>query len=117
MTRLIDSLFGAREAKPLEWDHGWATPHVKATRYANPHMGFNIGFTLPKHPYDCDRAEMMDWLRSQGVNIFQCGGHPGAEIFAIVDGVGSRDLANEWLPTFLPRFDAWIVKHLGKRAA
>ncbi len=33
-------------------------------------------------------------------------------ILAIVDDVGSREQANEWLPKFLPRFDAWIISHL-----
>lgn len=95
-----------------EWEHGYETPLVRATRYNNPHFGYNIGFVLPKHPHDCDRADMMDWLITNGVGVMQCGGYPGAEIHAVVKGVTDKQSANEWLPNFLPEFHEWIRTNL-----
>lgn len=114
ITSLFKRLRSAVQSQviPTEWKHGWETRYVKATRYTNPYMGFNIGFTLPEHPNDCDRKEMFDWLSSQGVHSYQSGGYPGAEILAMVDGVRTVDQANEWLPEFLPRFHTWIATNL-----
>jgi hypothetical protein len=112
MTNLLATARMIFNTKATEWAHGWETARVRATRYQNPHLGFNVGFSFPKNPHDCDRADMMDWLRENGVHVYSCGGYPGAEVMALVDGVKSKEAANEWLPTFLPRLDAWVKDNL-----
>ncbi len=113
---MLDFLMRVFVGGPIaaEWKHGFETPYVRATRYSNPDIGFNIGFKLPKHPFDCDRRSMFDWLRSQGVKVYQGGGYPGAEILAKVDGVHDIKTANEWLPVFLPEFHEWIRMNLDR---
>jgi hypothetical protein len=95
-----------------EWEHGYKTDYVVATRYSNPMMGYNIGFELPKNPYDADRAEMFEWLEKNGVHIFEGGGGPGAILYAKVEGVTDKESANRFLVEFLPKFNKWARKNL-----
>lgn len=103
---------GAPAQKPTEWAHGWETKFVRATRYYSPNLGLHVGFSLPAHPLDCDRADIIDWLRSKGVRVYQCGGYPGAAILGVVDGVHDIESVNQWLPNFLPDFHRWIEQNL-----
>lgn len=98
--------------KPAEWEHGFKTDYVIATRYTNPAMGYNIGFTLPRNPYDADRAEMFSWLAENGVHVYEGGGSPGAELYAKVDKVTDKNTANKWLVEFLPKFSKWARQNL-----
>lgn len=91
-----------------EWEHGWRTTNVIATRYSNPHMGYNIGFTFPGHENDCDRAEICDYIKGNGGAIYQCGGYPGAEMFAVFSGVSDKATANAKLKEILPGLDAVV---------
>ncbi len=95
-----------------EWDHGYKTEYVIATRYNNQDIGFNVGFSLPKNPYDADRADMFHWLNKRGVHVFQGGGSPGAVNYAKIDGVHDIETANAFLVRFLPEFDTWIRANL-----
>ena len=106
------SLCAPAVAQPVEWDHGYKTDYVIAWRFKNDAIGYNIGFDLPKNPYDADRAEMSDWLSQHGVHIFQGGGAPGARTYEKVDGVTDKETANKFLIKFLPEFDAWVRTNL-----
>jgi hypothetical protein len=75
-------LVSAAPAAPVQWEHGWKTEEVTATRFSNPMFGYNIGFDLPKHPFDNDRVDMFDWLNQNGVHVLQGGGAPGAISYA-----------------------------------
>jgi hypothetical protein len=99
-------------AHAVEWEHGYKTDYVVAWRFKNEIMGYNIGFDLPKNPYDADRADMYDWLSKNGVHVYQGGGAPGAMNYAMVQGVKDRDSANKFLVVFLPKFDQWVRSNL-----
>lgn len=88
---------------PTEWEHGWRTSLVVATRYSNPHIGFNVGFKFPRHAYDCDRAELIDFMEDNGWSIYRCGGYPGAEVFAVSDRIKNKEDANSELIKFVPK--------------
>lgn len=105
MWKELTVLVGLVPAQPVEWDHGYKTDYVVATRYKNPTMGYNIGFTFPKQPYDSDRAETFEFLASNGCNVYSGGGGPGAPLYAICNGVTDKDSANQFLIGFLPKLD------------
>lgn len=94
---------------PEEWKSGWKTKRVIATRYKNPHMGYNIGFRFPGNDNNCDRAELCEFVRANGGHIYQCGGWPGAEMFATFDGVTDKESANTKLISFLPELDRFML--------
>lgn len=91
---------------PVEWEHGWKTDYVVATRYTNPHIGYNIGFTFPKQPNDSDRAETFEFLSHNGCGVFEGGGFAGAPLYAVCKGVTDKESANKFLIEFLPKLDA-----------
>jgi hypothetical protein len=93
-------------AEPVEWEHGYKTEYVVATRYNNPHLGYNIGFSFPKQPYDSDRAETFDFLASNGCHVYQGGGYPGAPLYAVCNGVTDKATANTKLIELLPKLDS-----------
>jgi hypothetical protein len=95
-------------ATPEVWEHGYRTPNVIATRYANEMVGFNIGFTFPNHPYDCDRAEISEWFEYFSGNVYQGGGYAGAEVFVVFDNVKDVETANNKLLEILPELDQFI---------
>jgi hypothetical protein len=88
-----------------EWEHGWKTSRITATRYSNLHMGQSVGFTFPKNPNDCDLAELSDFIEAQGGSVYQSGGYPGAEMFAQFKGVKDKETANAKLKEILPAFN------------
>lgn len=92
---VVRSCASAGAPEPVEWEHGWKTKHVIATRYSNPHMGFNIGFRFPLNAYDCDAAELFEFIeKTLGGWVYEGGGSPGAEIFAVFRDVKDRESAN-----------------------
>lgn len=105
MWKEIFVMIGIATALPVEWEHGWKTEYVTATRYKNPVMGYNIGFTFPKQPDDSDRAETFSFIAAHGCFVFQGGGSPGAELYAKCEGVTDKETANQFLVTFLPKLD------------
>lgn len=98
-----------------EWEHGWKTDRVIATRYKNPTMGYNIGFTFPKNPNDCDRAELSDFMDVHGGGIYQSGGHPGAEMFVRFKDVTDKETANVKIKEILPALSQ-LITDLGSGA-
>lgn len=96
---------GITNSVPVEWEHGWKTDYVVATRYRNPQIGYNIGFVFPKQPYDSDRAETFKFLEDNGCSVYQGGGAPGAELFAICKGITNKESANVKLIELLPKLD------------
>jgi hypothetical protein len=92
-----------------EWAHGRTTKNVFATRYTSSSFGFYLGFKFPNHPSNCDRSELIEFMRSKGANVFQCGGFPGAEVLATVKGVNNIEAANAFLKEFLPELDRVIT--------
>ena len=77
-----------RPVATVEWEHGWKTDRVVATRYQNKTMGYNIGFTFPKDPSNSDRDEISDFIDSHNGSIYQGGGFPG-------HGVGGSEFPAE----------------------
>lgn len=98
-------MVGVATGQPVEWEHGYKTEYVVATRYQNKMMGYNIGFTFPKQPYDSDRAETFEFLAANGCNVYQGGGYPGAPLYVICKGVTDKESANAKLLEFLPKLD------------
>lgn len=93
----------------LAWKHGWKTERVVATRYSNPAMGYNIGFTFPRDPGKCDRAEIVAFIEARGGNIYEMGGYPGAEMFATFDDVKDRATADRKLKAMLPHMSRLVA--------
>lgn len=92
-----------------EWEHGFRTSRVIATRYSSARMGYNIGFTFPKNPNDCDRAELSDFMEAHGGNVYESGGSPGAEMFVTFEGVTDKETANKKLREILPALTELIT--------
>lgn len=84
------------------WEHGFETSRVKASRMHSDTMGWNIKMEFPKNAYDCDRAEVGDWIAAHGGNIFQGGGYPGAPAFIGFKDVTDRESADRKLREILP---------------
>lgn len=112
MWKEILVMVGIAASPPVATEHGFKTDRVVATRYQNSMVGYNIGFDLPKNGYDADRADMYDWLATQGVHVFQGGGGPYATNYAKIDGVQDKESANKFLLEFLPKYDAWVRDNL-----
>ena len=110
--RIVSLTQTANEPTPTE--HGWRTERVIATRYKNPHMSYNIGFQFPENPYDCDAKELFDFIQNEGNGrIYQGGGYPGAEVFAVFEAVKDQDSANAFLTGgFLERLDTFVRDNL-----
>lgn len=105
MWKEILVMVGLVSSAPVEWEHGWKTDYVTATRMKSPTFGYAISFTFPKQPYDSDRAETFEFLSSNGCNVLEGGGYPGAPLFSICKGVTDKESANKFLVEFLPKLD------------
>jgi hypothetical protein len=100
------------EPEVTEWEHGYKTDRVIATRYNNPHMGYNIGFTFPKNPASSDTSDIWEFLEKANDGwIFQGGGYPGAEVFVVFKDVKDRDSANIKLKKILPPLTQIMRSH------
>lgn len=93
-----------------EWEHGFRTKHVTATRYNNPDMGYNIGFKFPLNPADCDREEIYEFIRSQNGYIYQGGGSWGAEAYVVFKDVHNQEEANRKLHRIMPAFERVVAR-------
>lgn len=112
---VVAAVFGwmvyASSPKIEEWEHGYKTELVIATRYANPTMGYNLGFKFPHHGADSDSTELFDFIENNGCRIYSGGGEYGAEIFAICKGVTDKESANKFLTGgFLARLHGFMAK-------
>lgn len=90
--------------KAEQWEHGWKTPRIIATRYSNEYMGFNIGFKF-KDIYRSDRKEVSDFMEAHHGFIYQGGGYPGAEVFVVFSTIKTKEDADKQLPLLLPELD------------
>ena len=95
-------------AQVVEWEHGFKTKNVIATRYKSPMIGYNIGFRFPNDTHNSDREEIASFIAANGGAIYQMGGYPGAEVIVVFIGVTNKELANKMLPSFLPKLDEHI---------
>jgi hypothetical protein len=109
-TRAISAVENALAPAPTEWEHGWKTDRVIATRYNNPVMGWNIGFTFPLNSNDCDRAELGDFMEANGGGVFSGGGYPGAEMFVKFKSVTDKASATEKIKAILPGLSDLITR-------
>lgn len=111
MKRAVIALLSAvtgcssQTVKPVEWEHGWKTPRVVATRYHSDVMGWNIGFRFPKDFGSEDRSEVSWFIEDNNGSIYQGGGSPGAEAFAVFKDVKDRASADAKLKAILPGLD------------
>lgn len=113
---LVSLLFrtvGCAQNKPAEWEHGWKTAHVIATRYSNQVVGFNVGFRFPLNPNECDDSRLFKFMESNGGWVYEAGGYPGAEMFVVFQDVKDKGGANRKLQAILPKLEA-LVKHIRK---
>ncbi len=92
-----------------EWEHGFKTDRVVATRYTNPTMGYNIGFEYPKDEYNSDRAELDEFMTAHGGWVYQSGGFPGAGMYVKFKDVSNKDEANKKLKEILPSLSALVA--------
>lgn len=99
-------------AQVTEWEHGWKTDRVIATRYNNDVIGYSVGFKYPKNPNDCDRAELTDFMRLHEGAIYQGGGYPGAEMFVSFKGVKDRPTADKKIKEIIPALSK-LIEDLG----
>lgn len=84
------------------------TERVVATIRHNETMGDFVMFSFPKNPYDCDRAEIFDFINSDeiGGSTFQGGGAAGAPIFARFPKAKKREQLRDALKSLTPKLDA-----------
>lgn len=92
-----------------EWAHGFKTARVIATRYSNPTMGFNIGFTFPKNPAQCDDSKLFKFMEAKGGWVYQGGGAPVAEMFVVFKGVSDKELASKKIKEILPELSKLVA--------
>ena len=85
--------FNSDDYKIEEWEHGFKTELVIATRYTGS-AGYSIRFDFPENKYDSDRAELLDYIEKHGGFVYQSGGWPGAPIYAAFTGVVDKETAN-----------------------
>lgn len=111
LATLSSGVIAIPSPRATEWKYGYETSFVRAARF-NGRMGWGIEFELPRHPNECDRGDMLEWLEEHGALILQCGGSPGAPIKTIVRDIHDRDSANAWMMKILPEFHAWIKANL-----
>src|SRR4051812_9782681 len=86
--------------KPIatEWEHGFKTNDITATRYANSMIGYSIGLTYSdRYDYKADRTEVFDFIDSQGCWVYQGGGMPHGEYFMRCKNIDSKEQANKFL--------------------
>ncbi len=95
----------SQTVKPVEWEHGWKTPRVIATRYQSDLMGYNIGFRFPRDIGYEDRAEVSWFIEDNNGFVYQGGGSPGAEAFVVFKDVKDRVSADSKLKAILPGLD------------
>lgn len=88
-----------------EWEHGYKTDRVIATRYTNPDIGYNIGFQFPKNVADADRVEVSQFFEVHNGWLFQGGGYPGAIAYVKFQDVTDNASANAKLKEILPDLD------------
>ena len=114
-TAIVLLAIGAYAAIPshrvVAWEHGWKTDYVVATRYSNPNVGYNIGFTYPRNPNDCDRSELSEFMEAHGGFVYQGGGYPGAEMFVVFKDVKNRDDADRKLKGILPSLSKLVASY------
>lgn len=91
-----------------EWDHGFKTDNVVATRYRSELGGLNIGFQFPKNIHNYDHPDVFDWFGKYNGFVIQGGGAPGAEMFVFFDGVKDRESANEKLRVVVPELSKFM---------
>ena len=104
---------GNAEAPKVEqWEHGWKTARGIARRNTTPLIGYNVGFKFPLNPYDCDRAELTDFMELHGGWVWTAGGEIGAEMFVRFKGVNGRDAADKKILEILPALSK-LIKDLG----
>lgn len=88
-----------------EWDHGFMSTHIKATRYTDNIFGIMIGFTFYKNPNRCDDPRLFEFVKGVGGTVIRGGGFPGAEILAKFPSVNSIEDANDWIKQNLPIYN------------
>ena len=107
---------------PIEWEHGWKTNDVAATRYLKPaevqeiseggHITippfYYIGFSYSQNPGNCDRSELSDFMERENGIAFKFGGYPGAEMFVAFRDVKDKESANKKLKGILPALSKLI---------
>lgn len=98
------------QATPVEWEHGFKTDRVVATRYNDPSFGYNIGFRYLDLVDDskADTTKVVDFFKRNGCGIMQGGGSPFSQYFVACDDVTDRASANVKLKTLLPALDEFI---------
>lgn len=95
---------------PTEWEHGFKTDRVVATRYTNPMIGFNIGFRyLNAHDDDnADTDRVMKFFEGQNCGIYEGGGASHSEYYVQCKNVTDVASANIKLKTLLPALEAFM---------
>src|SRR6267154_5383250 len=102
---VIHTAHARKQSEAIEWEHGWETPNVVATRYENDLMGYNIGFVFPNDLNNGDRPELFEFIEKCDGFVFEGGGYSGAPLYTKFKGVVDKDTANEKLKTILPELD------------
>lgn len=102
-------LSACQTTAPVAWEHGWKTKHVVATRYRNPMMGYNIGFDFPLNPNDCDRDELVQFVKKYNGYPWEMGGYPGATMYVVFKDVKDKDAANRKLKEILPPMEKLVA--------
>lgn len=97
-----------RKIQIIEWEHGFKTEGVIATRYKNQGGRYTIGFRFPGNEFNCDRAEISEFVENNGGSIYEMGGYPGAEVLATFIGVMDVPSANSKIKTILPGLDRLV---------
>jgi hypothetical protein len=85
-----------------EWEHGFKTSRVVATRMHSEMMGWNAKLDFPENAYDSDTMDVSDYIEQHGCGILESGGSPGAPAYIRCDGVDSKEKMSAKLRDLLP---------------
>lgn len=86
-----------------EWEHGYKTSRVVGTRLHGDTMGWNAKFDFPQDAYDCDAADLSNYITSQGGWVYRGGGEPGAALYVKFKDIDNKEKLSQKIKEILPK--------------
>ncbi len=101
----------SREASVTEWQHGFKTENITATRLNNKSGLFQFAIMLNfsnRYDYLADRTDVLNFMESQGCTEIEGGGMPHSNYLYFCDKALNKEQANNFIPMLLPKLDKFM---------